>query len=496
MKALFSVALCIVLLLAYAGTPARAESLQPVPLLPVEDFSQRYYVNQSAIKSIGDPFILPAEGAYWCYATSSSAGFSVWRSEDLVRWERQKELAYQAPADSWGGANFWAPEVYLWQGKYYLFYSAKLRDAETMRIGIAVADHPKGPFVDLKNEPLFDPGYAIIDASFFVEGEEMYLLYSRDCSENVVDRRNESHLYGVRLKPDFSGIEGEPVLLTQPDQAWEQISGPEWLWNEGPIIEKHDGRYWLFYSANYYAGKEYGVGAAVADHPLGPYAKLDNNPLLTWKEKDGEVQISGPGHNSFFTTPVAGELFAAYHVHAAPRKPSAYRKLAIDRAGFHADGTPYFNGPTAFEQLLPLEQTGLRSLLPDASANAGAQQGIEYLTDGDYGISSASVAYCWRPSSKEEAWIDYSWKEAVTADSMVLYAADGAAGSGRLILNGDQVIPFDLADLAEAPGANLRFHFAPMSILSLRVETDGTDTALCEILVLGPEARDMRTDSL
>lgn len=488
MKALFSVAVCALLLLVFVGAPTRAEPLQPVALLSVEDFSQRYYVNQSAIKSIGDPFILPAEGAYWCYATSSSAGFSVWRSENLLQWERQKELAYQASSDSWGGANFWAPEVYLWQGRYYLFYSAKLRSAETMRIGIAVADQPQGPFVDIENEPLFDPGYAIIDASFFAEGDDAYLLYSRDCSENAIGERHESHLYGVRLKPDLSGIEGDPVLLTQPDQAWEQFSGPDWLWNEGPIIEKHEGRYWLFYSANYYAGKEYGVGAAVADHPLGPYTKLEQNPLLTSKEKAGEVQISGPGHNSFFTTPVAGELFTAYHVHAAPRKPSAYRKLAIDRAGFHADGTPYVNGPTAFEQLLPLEQTRLRSLLPLASATAGAQQGVEYLIDGDYGISPASAAYSWKSSSKEDGWIDYCWQEAVTADSMILYGADGAAGSGRLILNGDQVIAFDLADLDDAPGANLRFHFAPLSITSLRVETEGSDTVLCEILVLGPEA--------
>lgn len=63
---------------------------------------------------------------------------------------------------------------------------------------------------------------------------------------------------------------------------------------------RRDGRYYLYYSANYFAGKEYSVGVAVADHPLGPYVKQENNPILDYVEEDGQVLVSGPGHNSFF----------------------------------------------------------------------------------------------------------------------------------------------------------------------------------------------------
>jgi hypothetical protein len=36
-------------------------------------------------------------------------------------------------------------------------------EQENFRIGVAVADKPTGPFMELSSEPLFDPGYPVID---------------------------------------------------------------------------------------------------------------------------------------------------------------------------------------------------------------------------------------------------------------------------------------------------------------------------------------------
>ena len=344
-----------------------------------------YYENPSSINGIGDPHILRAEGAYWCYATSSGTGFKVWRSEDLVHWEAQKQPAYKMSRTGWANAKFWAPEVYAHGGRYYLFYSAKPMKDNTLRIGVATSDAPQGPFTDMGTGIFFDPGYAVIDASFFVDDDGgMYLYYSKDCSENVIDGTHQSHIYGIRLLDDLSGVSGDPVLLTRPDQAWELHSGPEWLWNEGPILRKHGGAYWLFYSANYFESKEYGVGAARADGPLGIFEKLDGNPLLTWAERDGEVLVSGPGHNSFLE--VDGELFMVYHTHTNPFAPSGDRQMALDRAGFRADGTPFVNGPSLAPQLLPLSQLGLANLAQTATLPEGA----EVLVDGDCGIATPS----------------------------------------------------------------------------------------------------------
>lgn len=83
--------------------------------------------NDLGISGIGDPFVLKAEnGVYYMYCTSAPNGFYCWKSEDLVHWTDRK-LCYVRQTDSWCVDCFWAPEVYFYEGKYYMFYTAKNR---------------------------------------------------------------------------------------------------------------------------------------------------------------------------------------------------------------------------------------------------------------------------------------------------------------------------------------------------------------------------------
>ncbi len=471
---------CLAFALGISGL-SLAETEAKATLLPVEQFQDWYYENPSSIQEIGDPHIFEGEGAYWCVATSSAVGYRIWKSLDLVNWERQEEYAYQKKSASWSRGNFWAPEIYPFQGKYYLFYSARCKGKwDSMRIGVAVADHPQGPYLDTTAEPLFDPGYSVIDASFFADEDGgLYLYYARDCSENVVEGRHESHIYGVRLKADFTGILGEPVVLTQPDQAWEKDSGPDWFWNEGAVVRKHEGKYWLFYSANFYASKEYGVGVASADSPLGPFQKADSNPMMQYVEREGRTVISGPGHNSFVT--IGSEDFIVYHTHTDANLAGDDRQMALDRTGFHGDGTPFVNGPTLFPQLKPLSLLGLENRLPSASVTSGTPEGLEYLSDGDFGIAPGSQAYCWQPAGAQTAWVEYRWEQPVEASAILLYPRSGATGTGRILLDGE-AIPLDWGQAEDAPGACLRLHLKSATWSTLRLELNAP---VAEVLFLG-----------
>ena len=443
--------------------------------LKTRDFSEvadRFISNPRNVKDIGDPFVLCEGGEYLMFATGGPIGFNVWRSTDLAAFEKQKALK----KTDWASGDYWAPEVFRVGEKYVMLFTARQRETGSLRTGIAFSETPEGPYEDPLGRPLMDYGYATIDATLTWDDEENpYLIYVRDCSENQVNGRNESHIYGVRLSADLLAVEGEPVLLTVPEGSWEMKSG-DTRWNEGPAVVRHDGKYYLFYSVNGYFMKEYSVSVAVSDAPLGPYEKQADNPLLYYVEEDGQVTVSGPGHNAFFT--VGEELFTAYHTHTYPQAPSGNRQLCVDRAGFHADGTAYLNGPTLAPQPRPLAETGMRNLLPEAECTEDPR-GL--LTDGDLCIRKSSASWSWHGSSAE-----FRWTEEKIADLLILWPAEGQAVSGTITINGSLEAYFSLEEGGK-PGAAVILPFEAVAVESLRIDLQ-KEAGLGEVMLLGPDA--------
>lgn len=286
---------------------------------------------RTKITGIGDPFILKAGNVYYAYATSApEKGFRYFTSCNLIDWQ-DGGFCYQN--SSWGEECFWAPEVYERGGRYYMLYTARWKKNHSLRIGLAVADFPEGPFYDVKEGPMFDFGYACIDATLFTDDDgKNYLYYVRDCAENIIDGVHTSEIYCVELTDDLRKAKGTPRRIVTPDDAWETSLNPAWRWNEGPALLKHGGKYYLNYSVNCFDSPEYSIGCAVADAPEGPFVKY-GYPVL----KKAEGDFSGPGHNSFFRD-ADGNLYTAFHIHTDKNKPSGDRRMCIGKAGFSSDG--------------------------------------------------------------------------------------------------------------------------------------------------------------
>ncbi len=296
--------------------------------------------NPIGILHIGDPFVLQdKDGMFYLYATSSKNGFKVWSSTNLKDWTEHGNC-YTATENSFGYKDFWAPEVIFYNNKYIMHYSARWKYNDSLRIGVAVCDSPLGPFLDVHNEPMMDLGYAAIDGHVFIDDDnKKYFYYSRDCSENIVEDRHESHIYVALLNDNLDGFITLPEFLIKPEKSWEMLSGPDWLWNEGPFVIKRNGIYFLMYSANCFATKEYCICYATAKSPLGPFVKGDDNPILKYKEN----LVSGPGHNSVIK--VGETLVCAYHVHTDYQHPSGDRQVFFDRIYFQGDQLK-IDGPT------------------------------------------------------------------------------------------------------------------------------------------------------
>lgn len=334
--------------------------------------------------AFGDPYVLDdGDGNYFMYGTGAGAedGFVVYSSQDLVNWENGGQVFFGNTPDSWSIANFWAPEVYKFGEKYYMFYSADWKvnptnEGENFKIGVAVSDSPSGPFQDLMNRPIFDPGYPIIDANVYqdIDGK-FYLYYSRACykhpveseiadwarEQNLFDEIEESWIYGVELSPDFMSVIGEPVLLLRPpstmddEQAeWESRSVTSGevnrRWTEGSFIFENSGKYYMMYSANHFGGEHYAVGYATGPSPLGPFTKADNNPVI---EKNTEMggQVTGTGHNMILFSPDKSQMYTVYH--GRTEKTGDERVVFIDKMTIDETGKLEVHGPTTDDQPKP-----------------------------------------------------------------------------------------------------------------------------------------------
>jgi arabinan endo-1,5-alpha-L-arabinosidase len=106
-----------------------------------------------------------------------------------------------------------------------------------------------------------------------------------------------------RIAADGRSLLGEDTIVLANDQDWEGHL------IEGPFVTYEQGRYWLFYAGNDFSTPAYGIGVAVADHPLGPYTKQQEPLLRSTRE------WVAPGHASV-APGLSGEpqlFFHAFH---------------------------------------------------------------------------------------------------------------------------------------------------------------------------------------
>ncbi|AKJ31755.1 glycoside hydrolase [Caldimonas brevitalea] len=303
--------LSLLCLLPWLASPlALAE---PVPL----------FANPVYDRNFPDPFVLPAAGGYWAYATNGNGHqVQLAYSCDLVRWEARPDALPTLPAWAASG-HTWAPEVLPVAGRYLMYYTARDRATQRQCVGVAEADAPQGPFRDDRDGPLVcqpDEGGSIDASAVRAADGSLYLYWKND--GNAVGQ--PTWLYGQRLGADGKTRVGRPQRLLRNDTAWEGRL------IEAPTVFAADGRYYLLYSANDYAGSRYAVGYAVADQPLGPYTKAAGQPILA-----SEGEVSGPGHQSV-AVDAEGRHWLFYHAwtQGLEGDPRGRRSLRVDPLRF------------------------------------------------------------------------------------------------------------------------------------------------------------------
>ena len=218
-------------------------------------------------------------------------------SKDLKNWTSTGPLLTEGP-QVYGDKGFWAPQLYLNGKTWQLAYTANEQ--------VAVAESPSltGPFTQKQVKPV-DASEKNIDPFIFTDDDGKTYLYH-------VRFNNGNYLWVAAYDKNTMSI--DPSTLKQclgNTEAWENTPDyPAAPIMEGPTVIKHKGKYYLFYSANHFMSRDYAVGYAVADSPMGPWHKPANNRII----HRSIVGENGSGHGDVFADK-KGNLFYVYHVH-------------------------------------------------------------------------------------------------------------------------------------------------------------------------------------
>jgi beta-xylosidase len=77
------------------------------------------------------------------------------------------------------------------------------------------------------------------------------------------------------MKDDLSAIIPETLReCIAATEGWENKANSNWPVAEGPSVLKHNGLYYLFYTANDFRNPDYAVGYATSSNPLGPWKNM------------------------------------------------------------------------------------------------------------------------------------------------------------------------------------------------------------------------------
>jgi beta-xylosidase len=368
-------ALLISLLLIVIGNVSGQETPKPANQpVGTSFFNRTVTYNNPLPVAVSDPYVfMDSDSTYYMYPTNGGGRgekttrvYSAYSTKDLVNWKNEGKVLNVDPEKSWCVSTFWAPCVRKVKNKYYMFYSAQWRhnptnEKENFRIGVAVSNSPVGPFTNIQNKPLFNPGYPIIDADILEDNGRFYLYYSRCCYKHPVESElsdwmkkmgwfneiEESWVYGVEITPDFSATIGEPVVMLRRSVTSHDVNR---RWTEGSFTFKHGDTYYMMYSANSCMGVYYALGYATSKSPLGPFTKAANNPVVQ-KKSEGRV-VYGTGHNSVVTSPDGKEMYCVYHGHT----PQTGRVLFVDRMEILENGQLIVHGPTTEAQPIPFSK--------------------------------------------------------------------------------------------------------------------------------------------
>ncbi len=312
----------------------------------------RPYANPLKSFKGADPWLQYHDGNYYLITTTFTGILGIRKSPTLAGLATAPNVQVWSDTTSTRDTNFWAPEMHLVDGHWYVYYSAGRSgvaccDSQRTHVLESAGTDPMGPYTykgSLTGSNL-TPGGWLIDASLLRAGNRLYLVGS-----GFVDGSTQSLVIAPLSNP-YTLASSTFTVISGPTLDWERSGSPV---NEGPEPLYHDGRTFLTYSAS---------SCQTADYKLGRLELTGTDPLspASWTKKQTPVfqrsdtnGVYGPGHNGFFTSPDGTENWIVYHANSASNGGCGNgRTTRAQEFTWNADGTPNLGTPVALGTTLP-----------------------------------------------------------------------------------------------------------------------------------------------
>ncbi|MBN1285405.1 MAG: family 43 glycosylhydrolase [Anaerolineae bacterium] len=258
---------------------------------------------------IRDPFVLPVmpEKQYYLYGTigpqawtNSALGIDHYTSPDLQSWEGPFPT-FRPPTGFWADRNFWAPEVHVYRGRYYLFASFK---AEGVCRGtqILAADGPQELFLPISDGPVTPHDWECLDGTLFVDADDQpWMVF---CHEWI--QVGDGEICALRLSEDLRSAIEQPYRLFRASEApWTQelnSKGRKGYVTDGPWLHRlASGDLFMLWSSFGTGGYSVGVARSASGEILGP-----------WRQVPEPLYAGDGGHCMVFRT-FEGQPWLAFH---------------------------------------------------------------------------------------------------------------------------------------------------------------------------------------